>query len=434
MTIYLPEDAKYTLQDIAWDADVLRRQVQLMMKRHRLGPADLIKAWDRNGDEKLTVDEFLTHLRKLFRSGARDGQDDLMTQLWTGEIEPVATRLFDVLTKKKDWMSATSGGVSERKIDVVALQKWLHEPPNHLNRAATPPLKPRTMNGVNISRSTSQDAIGSEAQAEAAMRLEAEAEQARKARAARERAEKKRLRNELEAAATRGARRMGAFRRADEHVQGEIRRLSRPRTAGSLLGMANWDIPMQRWEVPLHLESQSFRLPSKHIPSKADIKDERRRVKRELKLALRARQETFGLPQGFQDAHEPYSWRMRLKVPPPSARRNLSNPPISMEAMRPISPTSTKALRQMDPIDRLAGKVAALAVGGNPRKTKSIANALKCLSSTDTEVGIARSHSLAGIIQPRLTPPLPVSLASHGQARRQPGQLLQASLFYPGNM
>lgn len=113
MSIAPPRSAKYALEQVAWDERSLQMLFHLMMERHGVGAADIIKAWDKNGDKQLAEAEFLDNLSAVFIGSEA---------LWRDEVAAVAKRTFGSIARK-----AGDSKLFEQKIDVAELEIWLRK-------------------------------------------------------------------------------------------------------------------------------------------------------------------------------------------------------------------------------------------------------------------------------------------------------------------
>ena len=148
----------YDLTDLDWDADQLRLQIKTALERRKLSTTDLIRAWDRSGDQRISKIEFLNSIGELFSSSPAH------QQLFRDTVHPIATKIF--------W--AICGGDNE--IDVAELERWLREQP------ALNPLKSGGITDANAKRRASEtEAIG-----RLGRLLENDAEAQRRAAASRE--------------------------------------------------------------------------------------------------------------------------------------------------------------------------------------------------------------------------------------------------------
>ena len=148
----------YDLTDLDWDADQLRLQIQTALERRKLSTIDLIRAWDRSGDQRISKLEFLNSIGELFSSSPAH------QQLFRDTVHPIATKIF--------W--AICGGDNE--IDVAELERWLRAQP------APNPLKSGSITDANAKRRASEtEAIG-----RLGRLLENDAEAKRRAAASRE--------------------------------------------------------------------------------------------------------------------------------------------------------------------------------------------------------------------------------------------------------
>lgn len=151
MPLTLPPEATCSFAEIAWDAETLRALLATTLEEHAVSSADLLRAWDRNGDggaspepnpgpphcdnshaksppsilgrAALNRAEFLQRLRATFFSGA-DGQ-----ALWDAELCAAAEQAFVDIAGRHDTSrldpKAGRHGRFERHIDVVELEQWL---------------------------------------------------------------------------------------------------------------------------------------------------------------------------------------------------------------------------------------------------------------------------------------------------------------------
>lgn len=121
-----------TLDDVAWDPEVLRVLVKQMLKRSNLGPADLLRAADdgkkslgRAGAKEtaptLNQEEFIDFVFSMWPAAIKN------TDIWENEISPVVVEVFTMILNEirlggKSYKAASTASV-------VHLQKWLDDPP-----------------------------------------------------------------------------------------------------------------------------------------------------------------------------------------------------------------------------------------------------------------------------------------------------------------
>ena len=119
-----------SLDTIEWGAETLRILMQNMLLRCNMGPGELFRAWDRDGDKKLTREEFLTTMYHWFFK-------DQKLDLWDHDVKPAASTAFDGITAM-----ARSHYHSREYIDVNRLGRWIdgRAPPGTVLRR-----KPRSM-------------------------------------------------------------------------------------------------------------------------------------------------------------------------------------------------------------------------------------------------------------------------------------------------
>jgi len=103
----LQSDEAYALSELVWDSDELRRQINLMLERSHVSTADLLRAWDRSGDGRLSEVEFISSVADLFISAGHE-------TLWDDEVHEVAVQVFATIV--------TSG---DNQVRMSELEKWL---------------------------------------------------------------------------------------------------------------------------------------------------------------------------------------------------------------------------------------------------------------------------------------------------------------------
>lgn len=121
MPFTLPADATYTFMDVKWDAELLRVLIEATLAQHNVSTANLVRAWDRNGDRTLDRHEFISRVRSTFM----DGSDDARAA-WEVEVHQLTESLFITIAGAHD-EDAVNGRVA-RHVDVVELEAWLNKP------------------------------------------------------------------------------------------------------------------------------------------------------------------------------------------------------------------------------------------------------------------------------------------------------------------
>lgn len=106
-----------TLDSIVWSMDTLQLLLQAMLVRCNIGPTDVIRAWDVDGNRTLSKDEFLAHLERFF--------DDENPDLWKNEIYPIAK---DTYTEVANLGTGLYGKDPRKQINVVNFERWLNAP------------------------------------------------------------------------------------------------------------------------------------------------------------------------------------------------------------------------------------------------------------------------------------------------------------------
>lgn len=108
---------KCTFDQIRWDVETLRILVQQLLVRNSIGPADLMKSWDRSGDLALNRTEFCKSIQELFKPSSFNPNH---LQLWKEDVHGVVEEAFKAIQGKHDRQAT--------HIDIVELEKWLDHP------------------------------------------------------------------------------------------------------------------------------------------------------------------------------------------------------------------------------------------------------------------------------------------------------------------
>lgn len=138
----LAADAKYTLEEVAWSEDTLRHLMHAMMTRRRIGPLDLINAWDQNGDRQVTESEFLEQLERMFGDA---------TQLWLVEVKAIARRAFNRMAN-----TTSRDRLYKVRLSAKELELWLRGAPADAVELQ-PPLKPKKQTPLKSARAAKKD-------------------------------------------------------------------------------------------------------------------------------------------------------------------------------------------------------------------------------------------------------------------------------------
>lgn len=112
MRLRPPPRATFTLDEIMWDGETLRLLLQQMLVTHGVSVAELMQAWDRNGDGRLSRREFLEEVRVYFQ--------DLHPDLWESEVRQVAEEAFLQVDVEL--------GLGFNALDLDTLSAWLSKP------------------------------------------------------------------------------------------------------------------------------------------------------------------------------------------------------------------------------------------------------------------------------------------------------------------
>ena len=130
-----PPGATFPLREIVWDLETLRILMQQMLVRSHLGPADVIRAWDKSGDSELNLEEFVENVRHFFA----DENDNL----WKTEVRPVVEEAFtaiqtigeapqafttSIMRTEARRIELTKFDTQQRRIDIVEFERWLDAP------------------------------------------------------------------------------------------------------------------------------------------------------------------------------------------------------------------------------------------------------------------------------------------------------------------
>jgi len=193
-----------SLHDVIWSPEVLRCLIKQMLARCRLSPVDLLRAWDiddRNG--YINTNEFLRGVRRLLK-----GPD---LQLWENEVKDTTVLAFDEILR--NFSGDTKGGRAERFFGIVRLVQWIE-------RDATSPSLPLKRKRNRKLRADVPD------QGNGRLDLVSK------------------TKREIAAAAAKAAR----IKSGDED-----RQLRQPTKA---------KVPLQRWEIPDHVEPLGLRWKS----------------------------------------------------------------------------------------------------------------------------------------------------------------------------
>ena len=97
-----------TLETLEWTADALRTSIQAMLKRHKLAPLDLLRAYDKSQDGAFSLKEFLVMLKNLVRPSS-----DSEVDLWYSTARPLIVDVFKQVAGR------------DQSCDVVELMRWL---------------------------------------------------------------------------------------------------------------------------------------------------------------------------------------------------------------------------------------------------------------------------------------------------------------------
>lgn len=136
MQLRPPDFESCTLDDIEWDVNTLRTCILQSLHRCRAGPIDLMRAWDKSGDNVLSLQEWLREIRSMVprntSSSANDGIDDDTLggeRLWRRELRAVAEAAFrdvELRRGKKEEHESLRGATTtgDGYLDIVELQRW----------------------------------------------------------------------------------------------------------------------------------------------------------------------------------------------------------------------------------------------------------------------------------------------------------------------
>ena len=103
------------LEHLLWDTETLRLLIQRMLASYGADVSDLMKAWDRSGDGKLSRREFESELQNYFQKSE--------PWLWKFEVKPVVHQAFEEcdLRVRHEGIS----GLETGELDIVELAAWL---------------------------------------------------------------------------------------------------------------------------------------------------------------------------------------------------------------------------------------------------------------------------------------------------------------------
>ena len=94
-----------------WTLDELRRALQRMCIKYRIAPHVLLKAWDKDGNGSLSLNEFLGRCKRL----VVDPSTNAGSEVWYAKVRPTVRRCFDSLA-----------GI-DRTIDLVEFSQFLNK-------------------------------------------------------------------------------------------------------------------------------------------------------------------------------------------------------------------------------------------------------------------------------------------------------------------
>lgn len=123
-----PPGARYKLDQLVWDGETIRTQLVRSMERNYVGPVDIIRRWDQNGDRDIDEAEFVDRIHLMI---GRQNE-----ALWKQEIERVARQTFKKVSRKP-----RDSKVAMPKLDVTELEVWLRGCPADAAVAFKPPEK-----------------------------------------------------------------------------------------------------------------------------------------------------------------------------------------------------------------------------------------------------------------------------------------------------
>ena len=109
-----------TLDNLEWDVESIRILMQQMAVRANMSPAELFRAWDRDGDKKLTKKEFTDTMYHWFFHQE-------LPDLWDNEVLPVAKRAFDDISNFTK--SANAISTKDPFVDYKRLTAWMDAKP-----------------------------------------------------------------------------------------------------------------------------------------------------------------------------------------------------------------------------------------------------------------------------------------------------------------
>ena len=123
MKLTPPPGASFTLNEIRWDVETLRQMLLAMMSNCNLGPADVLKAWDKDGSGFLEKFEFREEVGQFFKG-------PILQAVWADEVEEVVDRAFDDANKDvgsgREWVLSEQAGAAG--MDVIEMQRWFDQP------------------------------------------------------------------------------------------------------------------------------------------------------------------------------------------------------------------------------------------------------------------------------------------------------------------
>lgn len=146
LTFELPEGIR--LDDLLWDADLLRFLVADMLSRCKAGANDLLRRWYcRRGLDEAT---FLSRIRETFFTSVDDELDEDLADLWEYEVRECAVEAFDHLIKmvRSQHAARTIYG----RVSIVHFERWL-DASNEAHVRRLPPLIKYTLDTLPLKTS-----------------------------------------------------------------------------------------------------------------------------------------------------------------------------------------------------------------------------------------------------------------------------------------
>ena len=112
VSLSVPPGARYKLEQLVWDSDTIRTLLVRSMERNYVGPVDIIRRWDQNGDRDIDEAEFVERIHLMIGRSHE--------ALWKREIERVTHETFNKVARKP-----RDSKVVMLKLDVTELEVWL---------------------------------------------------------------------------------------------------------------------------------------------------------------------------------------------------------------------------------------------------------------------------------------------------------------------